>query len=256
MMRTIIGLAVVGGATAVAISIFVRRRRRLGSAQGIPIIQDAAEWAALHRHEVAGGAFAFYSSAAGAVTTRPELFTVAIDDHAIVRGHAVFDTCSLARGRLYRLRVHLDRLFASAAKAKLPLPYGADEDMNRRCMTDAIRAACLASGQRDANVRYWWTAGTGNLGITPAGCKAQFYVLVFGGLPMDPSWTLHGVREASVPASVVPHKPRVLAELKSNNYMWVPSRIDLFPHVHVHVFCACILCMRHAVCAVHGSILP
>ena len=45
---------------------------------------------------------------------------IPIDDHAIVRGHAVFDTCSLVNGRMYRLQIHLDRMFASASAARLP----------------------------------------------------------------------------------------------------------------------------------------
>jgi hypothetical protein len=81
------------------------------------------------------------------------LCVVQIDDHMVHRGHAVFDTCTLANGcvcsrafcsrvsackplqlctdtckpsgpsRLYRLNTHLDRLLASAAGAKISLPF-------------------------------------------------------------------------------------------------------------------------------------
>ena len=66
-------------------------------------------------------------------------------------------------------------------------------------------------------MRFWLTAGTGNLGVTPKGCTPGFYVLCFGGLPgLDSS---AGIAEASVSCDVVPLKPPHLAELKSNNYM-------------------------------------
>ena len=51
------------------------------------------------------------------------LYTIPIDDHAIVRGHAVFDTATIVRGYLYRHRVHVDRFFESAAKAGLDFNF-------------------------------------------------------------------------------------------------------------------------------------
>ena len=57
-----------------------------------------------------------------------------IDDHAIVRGHAVFDTCTLAAGRMYRLSIHLQRFLQSARAARIPLPYGDDDAANVRQM--------------------------------------------------------------------------------------------------------------------------
>ena len=90
-------------------------------------------------------------------------------------------------------------------------------------------------------MRYWLTAGPGNLGVTPDGCTTALYILVFGGLPSDPAWSRDGIAEATVPTSLVPPKPRMcaastpaesprrraigpstchrLAELKSNNYL-------------------------------------
>ena len=190
-------------------------------ADALPIVNDAATWAARAQGARSGdeGFFSFYSSVVGAVTTNVALMAVPIDDHAIVRGHAVFDTCSLAGGRMYRLQVHLDRLLASAASARLPLPFGADEATNRQKMIEVVRATCAASGRQNANVRFWLTAGTGNLGVTPGGCTAQFYVLTFGGMPMPASWSEDGIPEVTVPDTVVPLKPPHLAELKSNNYM-------------------------------------
>ena len=51
------------------------------------------------------------------------LYTIPIDDHAIVRGHAVFDTATVVQGYLYRHRVHVDRFFESASKAGLGLEF-------------------------------------------------------------------------------------------------------------------------------------
>ena len=51
------------------------------------------------------------------------LYTIPIDDHAIVRGHAVFDTATIVQGHLYRHRVHVDRFFESAKKAGLDFTF-------------------------------------------------------------------------------------------------------------------------------------
>ncbi|KAL1521532.1 hypothetical protein AB1Y20_021191 [Prymnesium parvum] len=164
--------------------------------------------------------FAFYSSVSGrAPTTDLGEMTVPIDDHLVVRGHAVFDTVTLRKGRLYRLRPHLERLFASASAARIPLPYGADLATNLCEVEARIRETVAASGKEDADVRYWLTAGPGNLGVTPDGCTPALYVLVFGGLPSFEDPMERGLREVSVPASVVAHKPAMLAEVKSSNYM-------------------------------------
>lgn len=190
----------------------------------IPTVNSPEEWAKLSAERSGmrpgdAGFFSFYSSVTGAITTTPELMVLPIDDHAIVRGHAVFDTCTLKTGLMYRLSIHLQRFLKSAKAARISLPFGEDDGENVRQMTEIIGRTCAASGKQDANVRFWMSAGTGNLGITPAGCTTQLYVLVYGSMPgldKDPD---EGYSEVTVPASLVPHKPRHLAELKSNNYM-------------------------------------
>ena len=91
----------------------------------LAVVDTPAEWMT-RRQTIMGssdpGYFAFYSSAHNAITTNMALMTLPVDDHAIVRGHAVFDTCHLSSGRVYRLEIHLDRLFSSAKKARIPLP--------------------------------------------------------------------------------------------------------------------------------------
>ena len=142
------GYAIVAGYALPALRRLWLRRRDLVGAPAT--VNSAEEWAALgaarsgtRPGEV--GLFAFYSSVAGAITTAPELMTLPIDDHAIVRGHAVFDTCTLACGRMYRLTIHLQRFLQSARAARIPLPYGDDDEANVRQMTNLIRQTCAAS---------------------------------------------------------------------------------------------------------------
>merc|ERR1712059_177173 len=67
---------------------------------------------------------AMYNSLVQGIITDPTLMTIPIHDHAIVRGHACFDTCTVSGGRLYRLDLHLDRHIESILAARIPLPFG------------------------------------------------------------------------------------------------------------------------------------
>lgn len=154
-----------------------------------------------------------YSSMVDGIVTDIDLMSVPIDDHAFCRGHAVFDTCSFTKGHVYRLDVHLDRFFKSARSAQIPLPFEGSEAQNREKMKQVICATCIASGRRGASVRYWLSAGYGNLGFTTQGCTPTFFCLVFGPVGPAPH------RGSEVTVRSVPLKPPLLAEMKSNNYM-------------------------------------
>jgi len=84
-------------------------------------------------------------------------------------------------------------------------------------MREIIGQTVVASGLRDAGVRYFTSAGPGNFGVTPAGCTPAFYVVVMGrAADVVGAQDLCGVSEYTVD---VPLKPQLLATTKSNNYM-------------------------------------
>merc|ERR1711915_438939 len=115
------------------------------------------------------------------------LFTVPIDDHIIVRGHAVFDTATIVDGHLYRHRVHIDRLFESAEKAGLDLSFLVDQseendvEKQKDRIEDIEINVARAGGVRNGMIRMWLTAGPGNLGVTKAGCRTTLYMICYGG---------------------------------------------------------------------------
>jgi len=159
---------------------------------------------------------AMYSSLVDGIVTDPDLMMVPLDDHAVVRGHAIFDTATLSKGCIYRLDIHLDRLFASARDARLKLPFGESEEINRKRITDIVRRTCIASGQKDGSIRFFLSAGPGNFNFTSEGCEPAFYCVVYGGLA---DFKFEAISEVTVRTSEVPMKPPLLARVKSNNYM-------------------------------------
>ncbi len=161
------------------------------------------------------GCYAMFSSYLGGVVTDPTVMTVPLDDHMVHRGHGVFDTCSLVNGRLYRLGIHIDRLLASAAGARLKVQWSKDQ------LIEIVADTVASSGARNGIVRYWMTAGPGGFSFMPAECEETcFYCVVldpmsFGAGGFDPM--RDGFREATVRHT--PMKPPLLAQIKSNNYL-------------------------------------
>lgn len=137
------------------------------------------------------------------------------------RGHCVFDTANVHAGRTYGLDFHLDRLFTSAALARIErLPP-------RESIKEAILATIATTGERNGiYARYWLSAGRGDFFVSPRGLRehgaiddeieggASFYVIVHrsGGKALMSA----GVAEATVG---VPLKTKLLANIKSNNYL-------------------------------------
>ncbi|MGH7829074.1 MAG: aminotransferase class IV [Candidatus Binatia bacterium] len=162
-------------------------------------------------HPKAVNFYAMYSSVLGGIVTDPAFMVVPLDDHMVHRGHAVFDTATLAKGNLYQLDPHLERLLRSAEMARIPLPFPPEQ--LRRIIIDTA----AASSRRDGSVRYWLSAGPGGFGIAPTECiGSSFYVIVFKAESYPESCYTEGMK---VVTSGVPIKPPFFARLKSNNYL-------------------------------------
>jgi 4-amino-4-deoxychorismate lyase len=154
---------------------------------------------------------AFYSSQLGGVVTDPALMVLPFDDHMVHRGHGIFDTAAVVAGRIYDLEAHLDRFLASAERSKLTLAGSRAE------MRDIIIRTAAASGVRDGSIRYWLSAGPGNLDLTPAaGAVPGFFVMIFGGLSYPARWYSEGLK---VMTTTYPIKPALYAITKATNYL-------------------------------------
>jgi 4-amino-4-deoxychorismate lyase len=155
--------------------------------------------------------WAFYSSQLGGIVTDPALMVLPFDDHMVHRGHGIFDTAALVAGRIYDLEAHLDRFLASAERSKLKLAGSRAE------MRDIIIRTAAASGVRDGSIRYWLSAGPGNLDLTPAvGAVPGFFVMIFGGLSYPERWYSEGLK---VMTTTYPIKPPLYAITKATNYL-------------------------------------
>jgi len=134
----------------------------------------------------------------------------------------VFDTANVHDGKAYGLSFHLDRLYKSAAQARI------EHAFPRAHAKAAILATIAASGAREGVfARYWLSAGRGDFNVSPRGLQhcgvipgseasfqGTFYAIVHrsGGKDAHSG----GIAEVTVK---VPLKTQLLATMKSNNYL-------------------------------------
>ena len=178
-----------------------------------PVLTTNEATTRLHQavHAKASGFYAMYSSILGGIVTDPALMVLPLDDHMVHRGHAVFDTALITQGMLYQLDAHLERFLRSAEMARISLPFPPAQ------LRQLIIDTAAASGQREASVRYWLSAGPGGFGLSSAECVgSSFYVMIFQGLSYPESYYSQGMK---VVTSAVPIKPPLFARIKSTNYL-------------------------------------
>jgi len=125
---------------------------------------------------------------------RADKAVIPVDDLAIVRGIGVFDLVRTRNGRPCFLNEHIARLYRSAAKIGLDMPW--DQDALRRVVLDTLDRNTVD----EANLRIIVTGGSSPDFMTPKG-NPRLLVLVTP-LPRQPDgWRTDGVK-------VITHKVR------------------------------------------------
>jgi branched-chain amino acid aminotransferase len=135
----------------------------------------------------------------------PELPTVRVDDEAVSRGRAAFETLRVYDGKPFRLAQHVERMCRSSATLGLPPP-------DPRAVEELAQLALGAAGAEgpDLVLRLYWTPG-------PPGGDANAIAVV---TPV-PSW-IEEVRPRGQRLAALPFPRRSLAWLlpgtKSTSY--------------------------------------
>src|ERR1051325_9419314 len=89
---------------------------------------------------------------------------ISVFDHGLLYGDGIFEGIRAYHGRVFKLKEHIDRLFASAKSILLEIPISHAEIMR------AVVETCRANGLRDGYVRLVVTRGVGTLGLNPNRC--------------------------------------------------------------------------------------
>ncbi len=138
---------------------------------------------------------------------------VSVFDHGLLYGDGVFEGIRAYGGRIFRLKQHLDRLYASAKAIWIDVPMPQDE-MAALC-EESIRINDL----KDAYIRLLVTRGVGDLGLDPRKCAKPSIVCIADKIALFPS----GVYERGLTMMTAPtpvnHREGLSPRVKSLNYL-------------------------------------
>jgi len=91
--------------------------------------------------------------------------TLSVFDHGTLYGDGVFEGIRVYGGKIFQCQAHVDRLFASASKIRLAIPYTKEQ------IVSAMEQTLAANGVTDGcYIRLVVTRGSGTLGLSPNRC--------------------------------------------------------------------------------------
>jgi branched-chain amino acid aminotransferase len=106
---------------------------------------------------------------------------VSVYDHGLLYGDGVFEGIRVYRGRIFKLKQHMDRLWKSAEGIRLKIPIGRDEMV-------ALQRQCIAANEiTEGYIRLVVTRGYGTLGLDPRKCPKPGIICIADEIVLFPA---------------------------------------------------------------------
>ena len=105
---------------------------------------------------------------------------ISVFDHGLLYGDGIFEGIRAYNGRVFRMKEHVDRLFASAKAILLTIPMSPAE------ITKAVLDSCRKNKIRDGYIRLVVTRGVGTLGLNPNRCKNPSVIVIADKIQLYP----------------------------------------------------------------------
>ena len=138
---------------------------------------------------------------------------VSVFDHGLLYGDGVFEGIRVYRGRVFKLKEHIDRLFCSAKAILLKLP------MSHKALCEAVLGTCRRNKLRNGYVRLVVTRGAGTLGLDPNRCRNPQVIIIVASIQLYPkAFYEKGLEIVTVPTTRN-HTNAVNPAIKSLNYL-------------------------------------
>ncbi len=138
---------------------------------------------------------------------------VSVFDHGLLYGDGIFEGIRIYHGRVFKLKEHIDRLFASAKAILLNMP------MTHAELMKATVDTCRENGLKDGYIRLLVTRGVGNLGLNPNKCKKASVIIIADKIQLYPKeYYDNGLQIVTVPTTRNLHSALNPA-IKSLNYL-------------------------------------
>jgi branched-chain amino acid aminotransferase len=138
---------------------------------------------------------------------------VSVFDHGLLYGDGVFEGIRAYNGRVFKLKEHIDRLFASAKAILLDIP------LSHAAVMKAVVETCRKNKLRDGYIRLVITRGAGTLGLNPNRCKRPSIIVIADKIQLYPAELYErGMAIVTVPTTRNLHNA-VNPAIKSLNYL-------------------------------------
>ncbi|HAW96712.1 MAG TPA: branched-chain-amino-acid transaminase [Phycisphaerales bacterium] len=138
---------------------------------------------------------------------------IGVLDHGLLYGDGCFEGIRVYNGRIFKLQSHLERMWQSAERIRLDLPF------THEVIADAVRETVEVNGVTNGYVRLVFTRGVGTLGLHPFLCpKPSVFVIADTIKLYPPELYEEGMK------IIVADRPRIPREcldpqIKSLNYL-------------------------------------
>jgi branched-chain amino acid aminotransferase len=138
---------------------------------------------------------------------------ISVFDHGLLYGDGIFEGLRAYRGKVFRLRKHIVRLYESAKAIWLEIPISPDQ------MCDAVNEAVRVNKIDDGYIRLVVTRGAGTLGLDPNRCSNPQVIIIADAIALYPP-ELYEKGLEIVTVSVQRNHPAALSpRIKSLNYL-------------------------------------
>lgn len=138
-------------------------------------------------------------------------------DHGLLYGDAVFEGVLVEAARIFKWREHLERLYESARRVEIEIPYS-PEQLTRR-IVDAVGTA-RTEEDGTSYLRLVVTRGIGDLGVSPGSCAGSTVYCAISRIQLYPESTYEEGIRLSLARQVRRAGADVLSpQIKSCNYL-------------------------------------
>jgi branched-chain amino acid aminotransferase len=138
---------------------------------------------------------------------------ISVFDHGLLYGDGVFEGLRSYRGKVFRLREHIVRLYESAKAIWLEIP------MSQDAMCDAVNEAVRVNKIGDGYVRLVITRGAGTLGLDPNRCSNPQVIIIADAIALYPPELYEKGLEIVTVSVQRTHPAALNPRIKSLNYL-------------------------------------
>ena len=138
---------------------------------------------------------------------------ISVFDHGLLYGDGVFEGLRSYRGKVFRLREHIVRLYESAKAIWLEIP------MSQDAMCDAVNEAVRVNKIDDGYIRLVVTRGAGTLGLDPNRCSNPQVIIIADSIALYPKELYEKGLEIVTVSVQRTHPAALNPRIKSLNYL-------------------------------------